>query len=119
VNRPLVSKLVRSYDVEINILNGDVSSGKGGMLVVELEGKPDNLKEAEKWLKDIGVVVSPMSKDLIFDSEKCIDCGACTAVCNSGALSLDRDWKLVYDSDKCVVCALCVHACPLKLFTIA
>jgi ferredoxin len=119
VNKPFVSKLVKSYDLEINILNGDVASGRGGMLVVEFEGTAEHLKEAADWLENGGVTVSPMSKDILFDKEKCVECGACTAVCSSGALTLDKDARLVYDSNECVLCTLCVRACPLQLFSIA
>ena len=36
------------------------------------------------------------------EEEKCVDCGACIAVCSSQALSLDRViWSLVYDEQKC------------------
>ncbi|MFA6890865.1 MAG: NIL domain-containing protein [Sphaerochaetaceae bacterium] len=119
VDKPLVGKLVKSFDLEINILNADVASGKGGMLVVEFEGTASHLRDAVAWLGQIGVVVSPMSADILFVQERCVDCGACTAVCQSGALSLDRNAKLVYDPTRCVVCGLCVHACPLRLFSIA
>ena len=79
------------------------------MLVVEFEGTAVHLKDAVAWLQEIGVVVSPMVADILFVQDKCVDCGACTAVCQSGALSLDKNAKLVYDPTKCVVCALCVH----------
>lgn len=118
VNKPLVSKLVKTFDLEINILNANVASGKGGLLVVEFEGTAAHLKEAAKWLQDLGVEVSPLSQNILFNKEKCIDCGACTAVCSGGALKLDKDAKLVYDSDQCVLCGLCVHACPLQLFSL-
>jgi ferredoxin len=49
------------------------------------------------------------------EEKKCVDCGACTAVCNSQALSLDRVvWSLIYDNQKCTGCKLCIKACPLR-----
>lgn len=119
VEQPLVSKLVRTYDVDINILNADVASGRGGKLVVELSGSEEALKKSVLWLNQTGVIVSEMVKELNFQQEGCINCGACTAVCSPKALSMDRDWKLVYDADLCVLCSLCIQACPMQLFSLS
>ncbi len=117
VEQPLVSKLVRTYDVDINILNADVASGRGGKLIVELTGTEEALKESLLWLAKTGVVVSEMVKELTFDEQRCINCGACTAVCSPKSLYMDKDWKLVYDADLCVLCGLCIQACPMQLFS--
>lgn len=119
VEQPLVSKLVRTYDVDINILNADVASGRGGKLVVELSGSEEALKKSVLWLNQTGVIVSEMVKELNFQQEGCINCGACTAVCSPKALSMDRDWKLAYDADLCVLCSLCIQACPMQLFSLS
>lgn len=119
VEQPIVSKLVRIYDVDINILNADVASGRGGKLIVELSGSEESLDASIDYLNEIGVTVSEMVKELIFLEASCIDCGACTAVCSPRALSLDREAKLHFDASLCVVCGLCVQACPLRLFSIS
>jgi ferredoxin len=119
VELPLVGKLVRTYDVDINILNADVASGKGGKLIVELSGTEKAIADSILWLQEGGVTVSEMVKELVFDQDGCINCGSCTAVCFSKALSMDKDWHLAYDASLCVVCGLCVHACPMKLFALS
>ncbi len=119
VEQPLISKLVRTYDVDINILNADVASGRGGKLVVELSGSEENLKQSVLWLNRTGVVVSEMIKELNFQEERCIHCGACTAVCSPKALFMDDSWRLVYDANLCVLCGLCVQACPMQLFSLS
>lgn len=118
-NKPLVSDLVKAYSISVNILNADISSGRDGMLVVELDGSELAIDKSIEHLKEEGVNCSPHVKELVFDQDACVACGSCTSVCFSGALSMDRDtWDLVYDPDKCVVCGLCVEACPLRLFKI-
>lgn len=119
VEQPLVSKLARAYDVDINILNADVASGRGGKLIVELVGTEKALEDSVEWLSDSGIIVSEMVKELLFNQEGCVDCGACTAVCSSHALSMDKDWKLCFDASLCVVCGLCVQACPMRLFEVS
>lgn len=55
-----------------------------------------------------------MSK-IFLEYTKCVDCGACTAVCNTGALHLDPvSWSLIYNNEKCTGCKLCIKACPLR-----
>ena len=45
----------------------------------------------------------------------CVDCGACTAVCPTGALTISSpDWTLAYRPEACNRCGLCVEACPVR-----
>ncbi len=119
VEQPIVSKLARSYDVDINILNADVASGRGGKLIVELCGTEQNLDASVVYLSEMGVIVSEMVKELLFQEDGCIHCGACTAVCSPRALRLNAEAKLVFDVSLCVVCGLCTQACPLRLFEVS
>ncbi len=120
VNRPIVSEIAKHYDVMVNILNADVTSGREGKLVVELEGADGNIVQSLEYAKEAGVECVPLEKQLQFDQDQCVACGSCTAVCFSGALMMDADsWELLFDPEKCVVCGRCVKACPLQLFRIA
>ena len=52
-------------------------------------------------------------------NKKCTDCGACTAVCPTGALAVQRpEMKVIFDQEKCSVCELCVPACPPRAMEI-
>jgi len=51
---------------------------------------------------------------------KCVHCGACTAVCPSGALSIEAPrWELSFEKDKCDICQLCARACPVHAITVS
>ncbi|MDD4226929.1 MAG: NIL domain-containing protein [Mariniphaga sp.] len=118
-DKPLSYHLVRDYDIRINILKAEVYPGKRGSLLLELQGKKENIEKGVKYLTDQHVVCEPLEKRIHFEEKKCIDCGNCTAVCFAGALTMNREtWKLEFDKSKCVVCELCIPACPLHLFEI-
>ena len=111
--------LVKDYDIRINILKAEVYPGKRGSLLLELQGKKENIEKGVEYIQSHKIICESLDKRIHFQSEKCIDCGNCTAVCFAGALNMDKQsWKLEFNKEKCVVCELCIPACPLKLFRI-
>jgi L-aspartate semialdehyde sulfurtransferase ferredoxin len=116
VDEPILWKLVKTYEVKINILRAEISAGEKGTMLVELEAEENALGRALLWLDEIGIQRSPLTRELLFRSEECVDCGACTGVCFVGALFLDAEAKLRLEREKCVACGACVKACPFGLF---
>ena len=113
---PLTYHLIKDYDFMVNILRATISGEQEGRLLMEVEAEPDKLEQGLAFLKSHNVTIIPLNQQITVEQDRCIHCGACTAVCLCGALSLDRDnWQLVFDSEKCVMCGLCVPACPLRL----
>jgi NAD-dependent dihydropyrimidine dehydrogenase PreA subunit len=102
--------LVKDYDIRINILKAEVYPGKRGSLLLELQGKTENIEKGVKYIKSHKITCESLDKRIRWKQEKCIDCGNCTAVCFAGALTMNKS--------KCVVCELCIPACPLNLFEI-
>ncbi|MBW2193204.1 MAG: 4Fe-4S binding protein, partial [Deltaproteobacteria bacterium] len=50
---------------------------------------------------------------------RCTHCGACTAVCPTRALSIERPEMVVdFNQKKCSVCELCVPTCPTRAMVI-
>jgi len=119
VEEPVTYHLVKDYDIKINILNADISTGSEGFLLLEMESENNNIKSGVDFLESCGIRCESVEKRVVHHVERCIDCGACTAVCFSGALVIHPvDWKLTFDTEKCTVCELCIKACPLQLFEI-
>ncbi len=115
VRKPVVCYLAKDYDLTFNILNAAVLPREEGIMVLELSGPKKKFKEGVKYLKDHGVKVQNAGQEVKRDNEKCIHCGACTAVCPTGALFIQRPEMLViFDQEKCSVCELCVPACPTR-----
>ena len=113
--KAVVCHLTRKYDLIFNILAAKVSNRKEGHMVLEIFGTRDNYKQGVRFLKDQGVRVSSAEQEIWRDTAKCTHCGACTAVCPTGALSIKRpEMEVIYDKNKCTVCELCVLTCPTR-----
>jgi len=119
VQKPVVCQLARVYDLTFNILNAAVLPRKEGVMVLELSGNKKNFRDGVQYLKDQNVHVQNADQEVKRSKKKCTHCGACTAVCPTGALSVQRpEMTVEFDQQKCSVCELCVPACPTRAMSI-
>lgn len=119
VTKPIVYHLVSDYNLVINILRAEIHEQERGRMILDLEGDQKQIEKGIKFLKEQKVEVQEAARDITLDEEKCVDCGACTAVCLPQALQLNLDtWKLEFDKEKCVFCELCVKACPVQIIEV-
>ena len=113
VERPIVSRLVRDFDLDFNILKALVTPEEEGLLVLELSGEQEEYDKGIRYLTETGVKIQSLSQDVLRNEARCTHCGACITICPSGAFELDPVTKQVYFYDeKCVACGLCIKACP-------
>ncbi|HOQ76049.1 MAG TPA: 4Fe-4S binding protein [Thermoclostridium sp.] len=116
---PLVSTLIKEFDLQVNILHADISLNKTGTLVADVIGENKNVDDALRFIEEQGIGYKLFNKQLIWHEELCVHCGACTAVCPSHALTMSREtWNLEFDKEKCLVCGLCTKACPLNVMSL-
>jgi len=113
VKNPITYNLIKIYDIEINIYLAKIFPEEEGHLIVDLKADSvEVLDQGISYLEEEGVEVRLLEKSIIFDEEKCINCGACTGVCKTGALTMDtRKWELIVDQEKCIFCEMCISAC--------
>jgi ferredoxin len=115
VNEPIVVNLVKKFDLSFAIHKATIYPRKEGLMVMELSGHRKNFQKGVQYLKSLGVKVESIGHDISRDEEKCYQCGACTAVCPTSALYIERPvMTVVFDKDKCSACELCVAACPAR-----
>jgi ferredoxin len=111
--KPVVCHLTKDFDLVFNILNATILPGKEGVMVMELSGSKKNFREGVNFLKQNGIQVKNASREVRRVSSKCTHCGACTAVCPTGALTIRRpEMEVDFDQEKCSICEQCVTACP-------
>ncbi len=115
VEKPVIYHLIKDYDLMVNILRADINPKKEGRLMMELSGKEIDYQKAVEWLKDLGLHLMGLEQQIIWKSERCTHCGACTVICPTEALAFKRPEMTVgFSEDKCVVCELCLRACPAR-----
>ncbi len=113
VDKPIVSHLVKDFNLDFNILKASVTPGEEGLLVMELIGERGDYDKGVKYLTDAGVKIQSLSQDVVRDDLRCTHCGACITLCPTGAFTLEKgSRKVKFDHTKCVVCELCIKACP-------
>jgi ferredoxin len=113
VDRPIIYRLVKDYDLEFNILKASITPEQEGLLVLELKGNQTEYDKGIEFLLKAGVKIQSLSQDVKRNEERCTQCGACITVCPTGAFRLDPKTRLViFDDEKCIGCGLCIPACP-------
>ena len=64
IQEPIVYRLVKDFDIVINIRRADVKADYG-WVVLELDGDEATLQRGVAWLKEKGVQVDPIERDVI------------------------------------------------------
>jgi len=115
VEKPVTYQLIRDFGLWINILRAKIEPSTGGKLVLEIKGEESQVERGLKFVRETEVGVDFIEQEVMWNKDRCIDCGVCISICPTGALSLDKKtFKLQFNYEECVVCGYCVEACPLQ-----
>ena len=113
VEKPIVYRLVKEFDLSFNILKAEVNPQEEGVVILEINGEDDNMVSGLRYLKEEGVRIQPLSKDVSMDRKKCVDCTVCVPLCPSQALVRDPEtFEVKFIKEKCIACGICIHVCP-------
>lgn len=110
-NEPITFRLVKNYELLLNILRAEVGE-RGGRLVIEIEGQPSMIKKGVKYLEESGVEVKELNEYVSKDEERCTHCGACVSICPAEAFQVREDHRVEFKTERCIACGLCIDACP-------
>jgi NAD-dependent dihydropyrimidine dehydrogenase PreA subunit len=112
VGKPLVSRAVKAFDIEINILQACISPSETGRMLAVLEGTEDQIGQVVDFLAGGGIEVGSPESALIHDLESCVHCGACAGLCPVGAFRSDPPgWLVTFEPGLCIGCGICIQAC--------
>ncbi len=115
VYMPVTYRLAKDFNVAANIIRAQVAPNQMGTLVVELLGDIDEIEAAIEWMRIQDIGISLASSEIVIDEDSCVDCGLCTGVCPTEALTLDpKTFKLKFWRSRCVVCEQCIPTCPVQ-----
>jgi ABC-type methionine transport system ATPase subunit len=64
VREPLIYDLSRTFDLVFNIRQASVNE-EIGIIAIELDGTPEAIESGIAWLRDRGVTVEPIEKNVI------------------------------------------------------
>ena len=113
VDRPIICRLVKDYDLEFNILKASVTPEEEGLLVLELKGDQKEYDKGIRFLLKTGVNIQSLSQDVTRNEERCTSCGACITICPTDAFEVEPKTKRVlFLNEKCIACGICIKACP-------
>ena len=113
VERPIVYRLIKDFNLEFSILKASVVPNEEGLLVLQLKGERENYKRGIDYLTEAGVKIQPLSKDVTRNEARCTHCGACIISCPTDAFEVDpKTRKVRFITEKCIACGLCIKICP-------
>ena len=64
IREPILYQLVKRFDLAFNIRGASVSE-EMGLVALEFEGTAEQIERATRWLRETGVTVEPIEKNVI------------------------------------------------------
>jgi ferredoxin len=118
VQFPITYRLAKDFNVAANIIRAQVAPDRVGKLAVELQGDIDAIDAAIEWMRNLEIEISSVNGEISIDENLCVECGLCTGVCPTQALTLDpQSFLLKFARNRCIVCEQCVPTCPVEAIT--
>ncbi len=112
--KPIVSNLIKDYDLEVNIYRAKITRNEEGYMILDLSGSEENIKNGISFLEELKVTVSASDSGIIRNEEVCTDCGNCVSHCPTKALHIPnkKTMAVEFDVKLCIECLNCIKNCP-------
>ncbi len=114
-NKPIIHGLSQNSKLIFNVLEAKVLPRQEAYVIMGLEGSEEEYQKGLDYLRSCNVIIEEVPENIQKDDDRCVHCGACTAVCPTDALFVDGPDKIVVlDREKCVACGNCVKVCTVQ-----
>ncbi len=112
--KPIVYRLVKDYNLMINIFRAKVTPDEEGYLVLDVTGSEEDIEKGLAYVKTFDVEINETQKGVRWDQGKCTSCGNCIPHCPTTALQFKdrRSMEINFDSSQCIECLNCIENCP-------
>jgi ferredoxin len=101
LDKPIVYRLIKDYDLIFNILQAKVTPDEEGIMILEIKGSSQNYNAGIDYLKNLGIDIKPLKKKIIWSEESCTHCGLCIDICPTKALGFKKpQMKIEFDKSK-------------------
>jgi L-aspartate semialdehyde sulfurtransferase ferredoxin len=119
VDHPVISRMVKEFDLEVNILRARITPKEEGRLVLEIFGKRQSVEAGINYVREMGVDIQSLAQDVKWHEDRCTHCTACISVCHSKALDVKRpEMTVSFNRDRCTACEFCIPVCPYQAMEI-
>jgi hypothetical protein len=94
--KPVISDLIKRYDLTVNISRARIDPDEEGTLVMEISGLRENVEAGLGFLRDLGITYKLVSKidravmQVAFFKDRCIACGLCVPACPYQAMEMSE-----------------------------
>ena len=95
VNQPVISNLVKNYDLSFNVMKASIIPDQEGFVVLELSGDKERYDDGIRYLQSAGIAIEPLSQNIQHNEDSCVQCGACTGFCPTGAFGMNKTTRAV------------------------
>ena len=60
-DKPIIYRLIKEHEVEVNILRADILPHSEGIMILEMKGTKRNVKDALSYLQELGVEIERLA----------------------------------------------------------
>jgi len=117
--QPIITKLIKEFELEINIYRARVTPNKEGYIAIDITGEESLIEDGLEYIQSLNVDINLTMNSLLWDKDRCTGCGNCVPHCPTGALHVgdNRSRQIDFHRDKCVECLSCIENCPFGACT--
>ncbi len=113
-DKPIIYRLIKDFNLILNILKANVLPKRESFMVLEIEGSDGDCRDGIEYLKECGVTIESIEQDIRTGRREMYALRSLYGdLSDRGAVNKSRnDGSYLLRPNMCSGCELCVSACP-------